>query len=246
MSVLVLTLAGPLQAWGSASRFTTRSTDDAPTKSGVVGLLAAARGLRRSDPVEDLAGLRFGARVDQMGELLRDFQTAHSLDGKDAMPLSYRFYRTDACYLVGLEGDRGLLDGLAEAIRSPAYPLYLGRRSCPPSRPLDPRVREDTLEEVLLTEPWQAACWFQNKHRYDVHQLEFRIDAEGFDTEHQEDSGFQVEGELSSHDAPISFDPEHREYGWRTVLRGRLPRPGIDDDCPPVDHTPPDHDPMDL
>ena len=42
MSVLLLQLAGPLQSWGAASRFARRSTENAPTKSGLVGLLAAA------------------------------------------------------------------------------------------------------------------------------------------------------------------------------------------------------------
>ena len=41
MSVLLLRLAGPMQAWGDASRFTTRQTRTEPTKSGVLGLLAA-------------------------------------------------------------------------------------------------------------------------------------------------------------------------------------------------------------
>ena len=42
MAVLLLKLAGPLQSWGSSSRFTERGTEHEPTKSGVVGLLAAA------------------------------------------------------------------------------------------------------------------------------------------------------------------------------------------------------------
>lgn len=76
-SVLVLRLAGPMQSWGSSSRFTRRSTEAFPTKSALVGLLAAAQGRRRSDPIEDLAELRFAVRVDQPGQLLRDFHTAH-------------------------------------------------------------------------------------------------------------------------------------------------------------------------
>ena len=76
MTVLLLRLAGPMQAWGDNSRFTRRDTRMIPTKSGVLGLLAAADGRRRTDPIEDLAGLRFGVRVDQPGQLQRDFQTA--------------------------------------------------------------------------------------------------------------------------------------------------------------------------
>ena len=47
MATLLLRLAAPLQAWGSDSKFETRKTNREPTKSGVIGLLAAALGLRR-------------------------------------------------------------------------------------------------------------------------------------------------------------------------------------------------------
>ena len=90
-AVLVLRLAGPMQSWGSDSRFTRRSTEAFPTKSALVGLLGAAQGRRRSDPIEDLAELSVAVRVDQPGQLLRDFHTAHR--GETSMPLSHRFYR---------------------------------------------------------------------------------------------------------------------------------------------------------
>lgn len=237
MTVLVLTLAGPLQAWGSSSRFTTRATDDAPTKSGVIGLLAAARGLRRTDPLEDLLGLRFGVRIDQPGEPLRDFQTARSLDGATAMPLSYRFYRADARYLVGLEGEQGLVELLAEVLARPAFPLYLGRRSCPPSEPLAPLLRDTSLERVLLDEPWRAAAWFRRSRRPDGGtRVEFRMDALGASGELNE----FVLGETVQRDEPISFNPEHRDYGWRTVQHGWLP---IDGESAPVAR-PLQHDPL--
>lgn len=234
MTVLALTLAGPLQAWGSASRFATRATDDAPTKSGVIGLLAAARGLRRTDPLEDLMSLRFGVRIDQPGELLRDFQTARSLDGRESMPLSYRFYRADARYLVAFEADRGLLESLVDAVQRPVFPLYLGRRSCPPSEPLAPRLHESSLEQVLVDEPWQAARWWRKKLEGDPVSLEFRIDAgEG-------DSPLAALGTMTARDEPISFDPEHRQYGWRTVQHGLIPLRG--GGAPPTDGL--EHEPM--
>lgn len=88
MTVLLLRLAGPLQAWGVKSRFTVRSTELAPTRSGIIGMLSTAIGRRRTDPIEDLLSLRFGVRKDQPGRVIRDFHTARSLDGKDSMPLS--------------------------------------------------------------------------------------------------------------------------------------------------------------
>ena len=145
--VLVLRLAGPLQSWGSSSRFTRRSTEAFPTKSGIVGLLAAAQGRRRTDPIEDLAELRMAVRIDQPGELLRDFHTAHR--GKTAMPLSDRFYWSDAVFAAFVEGPDGLIDALANAIRRPAFPLYLGRRACPPALPLFLAVESDPIWEVV-------------------------------------------------------------------------------------------------
>ena len=49
MATLLLRLAAPLQAWGADSKFETRKTGREPTKSGVIGLLAAALGLRRDE-----------------------------------------------------------------------------------------------------------------------------------------------------------------------------------------------------
>ena len=135
MATLLLRLAAPLQAWGSDSKFETRKTDREPTKSGVVGLLAAALGLRRDD-TEGLArlnGLRFAVRADQEGSLLVDFHTAKS---RDTSYVTYRHYLQDAVFLAGLEsGDEALLRELEAALRHPVYPLYLGRRSCPPTLP---------------------------------------------------------------------------------------------------------------
>ena len=44
MMTLLLRLAGPMQSWGTASKFRERDTGREPSKSGVVGLLAAALG----------------------------------------------------------------------------------------------------------------------------------------------------------------------------------------------------------
>lgn len=132
MPTLLMRLSAPLQSWGSHSRFVTRGTEQAPTKSGVFGLLAAARGIRRSEPITDLLGLRFGTRVDQPGKLVRDFQVERSRDALTSMPLSYRYYLGDAVFLAAVESeDCELLNGLQEALHAPHFPLYLGRRSCP-------------------------------------------------------------------------------------------------------------------
>ena len=212
MTVLLLRLAGPLQAWGVKSRFTVRSTELEPTRSGIIGMLAAAVGRRRTDPIEDLLSLRFGVRKDQPGRVIRDFHTARSLDGKESMPLSNRYYLADAVFLAGIEGDRPLLEGIDEALHHPAFPLYLGRRSCPPTPPVSLGLREAALLDALRAEPWLASPWFQKRHRSHVFDAELLVDQEAVPV-----------GERGaahgSRDVPVSFDPRRRDYDFRQVER---------------------------
>lgn len=79
MATLLLRLAAPLQSWGADSKFETRKTNREPTKSGVIGLLAAALGLRWDDAVglARLNGMHFAVRADREGSLLVDFHTAN-------------------------------------------------------------------------------------------------------------------------------------------------------------------------
>lgn len=217
MAVLLLRLAGPMQAWGVKSRFTVRATELAPTKSGVIGMLASAVGRRRTDPIEDLLRLRFGVRKDQPGTVIRDFHTARSLDGKDSMPLSERYYLTDAVFLAGIEGDDALLQGLDEAVKHPVFPLYLGRRSCPPTQPVSLGLRDASLYGALKEEPWLASPWFRRRHRHSAFNAELLLDRDAVpDDAHT--------GALrGSRDVPLSFDPRRREYGFRQVERLEVP-----------------------
>lgn len=222
MGVVALQLAGPLQSWGSQSRFVRRETESAPTKSGIIGLIAAAQGRRRSDPIEDLVGLRLGVRVDQPGQLVRDFQTAIRRErrrdgGVDIrpMPLSYRFYLGDAVYLAALEGPVGVVRGIDEALRNPAFPLFLGRRSCPPARPVSRGWQEINLAAVLSDTPWLAGPHEQRRRRHEpAVVLETIMDADPEDR--------IVE---TFHDDPVSFDPNRRIYRWRRVIRGTVTVP---------------------
>src|SRR5690554_4641662 len=76
--VLLLRLEGPLQSWGTRARWDVRDTAREPTRSGIIGLLAAALGYGRGDPriVDDLeGGLEIGVRVEREGEVLDDYHT---------------------------------------------------------------------------------------------------------------------------------------------------------------------------
>ncbi|MGW3491421.1 type I-E CRISPR-associated protein Cas5/CasD [Streptomyces sp. NPDC001054] len=89
--VLFVRLAAPLQSWGSGSRFGTRDTHARPTKSGVLGLCAAALGIAHEEPLGELAGVRFGVRADHPGVPKRDYHTA----GGGRFPLRPRDLVTD-------------------------------------------------------------------------------------------------------------------------------------------------------
>jgi CRISPR system Cascade subunit CasD len=233
MTVLLLRLAGPLQSWGSAARFARRTTENAPTKSGVLGLLAAAEGRPRTADLSDLAALRFGVRIDQPGTRLRDFQTAHHQDSGKAMPLSDRFYLADAVFVAGVEGDTGLLNRLHQALRAPRFLPYLGRRSCPPSRPVEMgRPLEDvTLEEALRGAEWQASPWYKRRLQRMAKNEQQSAGPPALDL--FLDTPPSQAPHLSLRDTPLSFDPRHRQYGLRGVVTDRtVPPPGDDDHDP--------------
>lgn len=154
MNVLLIRLKGPMQSWGSRSRFSLRTTEPYPTKSGVIGMIAAALGMARTEPLDRFRGLRFGVRVDQPGLLLDDFHTAHN-DAGESMPLSHRHYLSDAVFLAALEdpdGDTRLRE-YADALAAPHFPLFLGRRSCPPDGPIATWIVDGSLEDALRSAP---------------------------------------------------------------------------------------------
>lgn len=213
MSTLLLRLAAPLQAWGTESKFESRRTQREPSKSGVIGMLAAALGLRRDADLSELTALRFGVRVDREGEVIRDFHTAQAVKAvkaakkdKNEEPekigyVTSRYYLSDAVFLVGLESeDHALLEKIETALRKPCFPLFLGRRSCPPTLPLVLGVREKDLETALREEvnQNQNARSIKRTHRY------IRLDS----------MPDELEGAVVR-DLPISFSPYKREFGYR-------------------------------
>lgn len=176
MPTLLLRLAGPMQSWGTRSRFDERDTDLEPSKSGVLGLACAALGVDREDwaGLEPLTRLRLGVRVDAPGTLRADYHTAQDVIAADASKthrtaVSRRYYLSDAAFLVGLEGDdRGLLERLHAALKNPRWPLSLGRKAFAPSRtvfleppetvwnglPAPHGLRDEPLEDALRAYPF--------------------------------------------------------------------------------------------
>lgn len=159
---LLLRLEGPLMAFGGETIDNLGVIRDFPAQSMLTGLIANALGWRReeSELHNQLQGrMVFGARLDREGTRFTDFQTAEL--GKDdrgwttsgqpegraggegtykGQHLRYRDYHADAAALVALRltsaEETPTLDDVAEALRCPFRPLFLGRKPCLPTAPL--------------------------------------------------------------------------------------------------------------
>ena len=203
MSTLLLRLAAPMQSWGCGSKFDTRMTQREPTKSGVLGMLAAAAGVRRddTDALKELSRLKFGVRVDREGTLLHDFHMVHA---EKASYVTHRYYLCDAVFLCGLESDDDeTLQRLCLSLTHPVYPLFLGRRSCPPTLPVVLGVRSKDLASALEEEP-----------RLVQSEDDLRIVT---------DAGQDDPGAAVVKDVPLSFSPYRREFGYRRFQEKILP-----------------------
>jgi CRISPR system Cascade subunit CasD len=120
---LALLLDGPLQSWGYASRFQRRTTGMHPTKSGVIGLLAAALGVDKHSPGE----------ADSIAALARLHMTAITIP----KPNTARFVRTtDVLEMRRLE-DYHTVQGTRHANDKPA------------AKP-DPKDTVETYRQFLL------------------------------------------------------------------------------------------------
>ena len=82
MSVLLMRLAGPMQSWGTQSRFGHRDTGTEPSKSGVIGLLCAALGWPRDQPSFPIAGTEH--TLEGKLEAVTDNEATFSVTGKAA------------------------------------------------------------------------------------------------------------------------------------------------------------------
>ena len=160
---MVLRLESPLMSFGGETIDAYGPTRDFPARSMLTGLLGNALGLRRTEGsrMQELENrLVFAARIDREGQTgapAAELQTAAI--GRDELgwttkgrpegraggqyrnTLLYREYLADAAVTVALrlapdEGQEGNLDRLAEALRKPARPLYLGRKPCLPAGPV--------------------------------------------------------------------------------------------------------------
>lgn len=229
---LALCFDAPMQSWGTRSRGVIRDTATEPTKSGVIGLLAAALGRPRDDDaaVARLAELRLAVRIDREGILERDFHTTQNVPTTAGTGhrtiVSERYYLADALFLVVLEGDPEMLTALHEAVQRPHWPLFFGRRAFVPARPLVSPFEGATLrsgaglleqpaEQVLNNHPWLELC--DSTRRSELAKTE-RITLRTVVECPLNTAGAEVRL-----DHPVSFVQGNRRFRPRTVLAGQIP-----------------------
>jgi CRISPR system Cascade subunit CasD len=179
---LLLTLYAPLASWGDITVGERRTSWDRPSRSAILGLVAAALGLTREDQAgHDAldAGYGVAVRVDAPGRAAMDYHTAQSLpqaEMKRARPatrremlrhgeqhhrletiLSFREYRADAAYTVAIwarDGARWPLTDLCAALKAPRFVPYAGRKANALAWPMQPTIVEaDTLAAAFDTRP---------------------------------------------------------------------------------------------
>ena len=217
LNTVFLRLEGPLQAWGDNSKFVIRRTMDAPTKSGVLGLICCAMGLSRQDARAELTRLNelaMAVRIDRPGRLWQDFHTVGAgtglrtakgrlKTGTQGTLVTRRYYLCDASFLVALQGAPAAIADVHRALKSPQRPIFLGRKSCPPCVPVvagndSDTARFDNLNQALASRPWQPRL--QREQRPDV--LHCLVEWRSGDSQPVAPDAAEV-----WYDTPFSFDP---------------------------------------
>ncbi len=223
-NTLFLRLEGPLQAWGShESKFVVRRTSEAPTKSGVLGMICAAIGVPRSEAALEwlpkLRSLLMGVRIDKPGVRWWDYHTVGAgmqmriaeAEGKtkDGPLLTRREYLCDASFLVALQGDAALISKLEKSVRNPKWTLYLGRKACVPSRPMieRPSGEYSDLVSALTSVPWRK------RNKEDIAPKTVECLLEWTPTKAQPEAPPDA---LVWHDVPILFEPPSHQPRFLT------------------------------
>ncbi|WP_251717696.1 type I-E CRISPR-associated protein Cas5/CasD [Lactobacillus agrestimuris] len=180
MKTLTIKLNAPLQSYGNEASFNQRTSKSYPTKSAVLGMIAASLGYRRDNSkILVLNDLSFAVRVDQPGSMLTDFQIVRYGKKAGDQKLTYRKYLQDSVFMVAIGSeDNELIEKIKYSLHHPKFQLFLGRRSNPIAGLLE--IREFTginPVEALKQIPWQAATWYQKRYHGENYKVELIADA---------------------------------------------------------------------
>ena len=231
MKHLALYLRAPLQSWGAASKFGDRGTSDAPTRSGLLGLLAAACGIDKNDEARDRAWLARASRLSlavyafKRGDRLRDYHTVGARYDKDdpwqkrmipvtadgkprGTDLTHRDYLTDSVFGAVLSGDDALVAEMAAGLANPVWGVWFGRKSCIPTEPVFAGVFDSDAD---------AKAALEARHRNALERLGKKPDGTAAFAVLEETPG---SAEEIVSDVPVSFS--RREFGARGIRRAPM------------------------
>lgn len=247
---LLLHLSGPMQSWGTSGAWDYRDTAPHPTRSGLIGLVAAAYGHPRPEPLDTFAPLRFTIRIDRPGIRETDFHTIgggyprnltppKAADGKPRTPsqgagviVTRRQYLADAAFTVIITAPTNpeLINTIDDALHTPHWSPYLGRKAHPPADPwmlgtVDGTNPPATLRNFPLhrTQPRRA----------NTVPIEFVADA---DTLTDNSGNNDLDGADAPHPRkgehlertptnPVAFGPDQPTYTMHTACRWTEPLP---------------------
>lgn len=210
MKTLIIKLAAPLQSYGNEATFNRRTSYRYPSKSAVLGMIAAALGYRRNNTkkITALNQLQMAVRIDQPGETLTDFQIIEYDRKKQKRSLSYRDYLQDAVFVVAINGEDSQIAKIDNALYHPKFQIFLGRRANVPAGPLVTKLfdGQDPIT-VLKNYEWQAATWFQH-----------RLKKANYSTEIIADSKLVSSNiKMMTRDEIGSFNQNHRWHSYRSI-----------------------------
>lgn len=179
--MLLLRLEGPLQSWGEYAKWDARKSASFPTKSGIVGLIACAMGLpRNSEQIVRLCEeISIAIRADRPGISLLDYHSVegHPLktaEGKKRstgnIVITQREYLQDASFLVVVETSEEWYTKIIYAFQHPKWCIYLGRKSCVPTRPILEAMETEYKDMLDALTRHPAAMRAQYPLRYEWEQ----------------------------------------------------------------------------
>jgi len=217
MTAVRMRLRAPWMSWGLVSRNLDRGTEQFPTKSAVIGLVANALGYDRYDEITELNNMQFGVgqiiHMSYTPTMTVDYQTVgggydwwdslivqepgkkiqHFSDDREIVGIRTKAYLQDADFLAVLIGETNMVKHIAKGIENPKRPLFLGRRSCPPSKPV--------FIDIIETPSLQDALQSWNEPSLTIGEMLLECN--------------NAEANISFTDQPINFG--RREYRSRNV-----------------------------
>lgn len=221
MKTILLKLKGPMQSWGTSSHFETRTTDYYPSKSAVIGIIAASFGYKRDndEKIQKLNELNFAIRIDQPGVLAKDYHIATkykvNIDKKYKISVAFdrnyvtnRYYMEDAIFVVAIShADDQWIDSIYHALQNPYFTPFMGRRSCPlPADFIITVTNKDALDALQNLE-WQAAKWYKRKYQ-------------NYCADIYADKDLNLQGIATTrNDRVVSFSQKERKFGPRFETR---------------------------